>query len=203
MKGYRNGLVALLDICPDMRRIAEVCGRPRSRRRAPGFATLIRIIVDQQVSVHAGRAIWARLEGTLGEVSPDTVRVAGEDGLRACGLSSPKARYALGIAEAVGAGEVNFRGLARKSDDDVRAELMRLKGIGRWTADIYLMFAMGRPDVMPSGDIALQSAAGRLLGIEPRPDPETLDAIAVRWAPYRSIAAIMLWHAYKRMPADG
>lgn len=185
-----------------MRRIADICGRPRSRRKDPGFATMIRIIVDQQVSVQAGRAIWGRLEGTLGIVEPETVQAAGLEGLRACGLSGPKARYSLGIAEAVLDGEMDFRRLGRKSDDDVRETLMRLKGIGRWTADIYLMFAMGRPDVMPTGDIALQASAGHLLGIEPRPDPEMLGAIAERWAPYRSIAAIMLWHAYKRMPAD-
>lgn len=185
-----------------MRRVVDTCGRPKSRKRAPGFATLARIIVDQQVSVQAGAAIWARLEAGCGDVTPENVRKAGVDGLRACGLSGGKARYVSGIADALVDGELNLNGLSRKPDDEAREVLMALKGVGRWTADIYLMFALGRPDIMPSGDIALQAAAGRLFRIDPRPGPEALDELAVRWSPYRTVAAVMLWHAYKRMPAE-
>lgn len=202
MNGFKSQLAGLIDGCADMRRIADTCGLPKSRKRAPGYATLVRIIVDQQVSVQAGAAIWSRLEGALGVVEPETLHRAGIDEIKACGLSGPKARYAHGIADAILQGRLNLRALSRKSDDDARATLMAQKGIGRWTADIYLMFALGRPDIMPSGDVALQSAAGRLLGIEPRPDPDHLDEIATRWSPYRSTAAVMLWHAYKRMPVD-
>lgn len=202
MRGFRSGIDFLTGTCPHMRRVADTCGRPKSRKREPGFATLSRIIVDQQVSVQAGAAIWARLETGCGEVSPERVLALGTDGLRSCGLSGAKARYVAGIAEAIAAGEIDLARLSRKSDDAARDILTSLKGVGRWTADIYLMFALGRPDIMPSGDIALQAAAGRLLGIDPRPGPDALDALAERWSPYRSVAAIMLWHAYKRMPAE-
>ena len=202
MRGFRSGIDYLVDTCPHIRRVVDTCGRPKSRKRSPGFATLSRIIVDQQVSVQAGAAIWARLEAGCGGVTPETVQKIGIDGLRACGLSGAKARYVSGIADAVVDGGLNLNGLSRKRDEDAREILMALKGIGRWTADIYLMFALGRPDIMPSGDIALQAAAGRLFRINPRPGPEALDELAQRWSPYRSVAAIMLWHAYKRMPAD-
>lgn len=178
-----------------------VFGRPRSRKRAPGFATLVRIIVDQQVSVQAGAAIWARLETALGTVAPETVIKAGEQGLRGAGLSGAKARYVLGIADTVQRGDIDLQRLARCRDDTVRSELTALKGIGQWTADIYLMFALGRADVWPIGDIALQGAAGRLIGMPTRPSAGELDEIGERWRPYRSVAAVMLWHYYKRMPA--
>ncbi len=203
MRGFKSGIDYLTDTCPHMQRVVESCGRPKSRKRAPGFATLSRIIVDQQVSVQAGAAIWERLETGCGTVTPENVRIAGIEGLRICGLSGAKARYVTGIADAIVEDGLNLNGLVRKSDEDAREILMALKGVGRWTADIYLMFALGRPDIMPSGDIALQAAAGRLLAIDPRPGPAALDEIAERWSPHRTIAAIILWHAYKRMPAEG
>jgi DNA-3-methyladenine glycosylase II len=201
MKDFRNGLNHLYEVCPHMRGAMDAYGRPKSRKRDPGFATLVRIIVDQQVSVQAGAAIWARVVGALEDVTPASVCAAGEAGLRGAGLSGAKARYVSGIAQAILAGDLDLKRLQRCREDTVRRELTTLKGIGPWTADIYLMFAMGRPDVWPVGDIALQAAAGRLIGQSNRPSAAELEEIGARWRPYRSVAAVMLWHYYKRMPA--
>ncbi len=131
----------------------------------PGFATLIRIIVDQQVSVAAGAAIWAKLSRAAGgSVTAPRVLALSEPGLRAAGLSGQKARYALGIAEGVASRRLNFSALGRASDEDVRVTITSFKGIGLWTADIYLMFGMGRPDIWPVGDLALQIGAQLLMG---------------------------------------
>jgi DNA-3-methyladenine glycosylase II len=184
-----------------MRGAMRQYGNPRSRKRDPGFATLVRIIVDQQVSVQAGAAIWARLELTAGEVTPEKVTSLGENGLRGAGLSGAKARYVLGIARAIMVGELDLIRLGRCREETVLRELTKLKGIGRWTAEIYMMFALGRPDILPVGDIALQAATGRLLGLEQRPGPADLEDIGERWRPYRSVASVMLWHFYKKMPA--
>lgn len=185
-----------------MQRAMEAYGRPKSRKRAPGFATLVRIIIDQQVSVQAGAAIWLRLETLLGAVTPQAVLNAGVDGLRSAGLSGAKAKYVTGIAQAIDHGDIDLERLGRCREQTIRKELMALKGIGLWTADIYLMFAIGRPDILPIGDIALQAAAGNLLGLKERPTPDELGEIGKRWQPYRTVAAVMLWHYYKKMPAE-
>ncbi|MGJ3259298.1 MAG: DNA-3-methyladenine glycosylase family protein [Rhodospirillales bacterium] len=163
---------------------------------------MVRIIVDQQVSVQAGAAIWARLELAAGAVTPGSVLSLGEDGLRRAGLSGAKARYVLGIARAIKMNELDLPRLGRCRDETVLRELTQLKGVGRWTAEVYMMFALGRPDILPVGDIALQTAAGRLLGLEQRPGPADLEKIGERWRPYRSVASVMLWHFYKKMPAE-
>ena len=203
MRGFRNGLKHIRETCPHMRGAVELYGRPKSRKREPGFAALVRIIIDQQVSVQAGAAIWNRLETACGSVTHDTVLSLGEQGLRNCGLSGAKARYVSGIAQAIDQGNLDLNRLHRCREETIFNELTKLKGIGRWTAEIYLMFALGKPDIMPVGDIALQAAAGRLLGMDERPGPTELEVIGERWRPYRSVAAIMLWHFYKKMPAAG
>ncbi len=201
MKGFHTGLRHIRKTCTYMGNAAEAYGNPKSRKKEPGFATLVRIIIDQQVSVQAGAAIWNRLETATGIVSPKAVLALGENGLRQAGLSGAKARYVTGIADAVEQGDLDLLRLHRCRDETIFRELTALKGIGRWTAEIYMMFAMGKPDIMPVGDIALQAAAGRLMGLADRPGPEQLEAISERWRPYRSVAAIMLWHFYKKMPA--
>ncbi len=192
-----KGLKALILKDPDMARAYKLAGAPASRKRAPGFPSLLRIIVNQQVSVHAGRAIWARLEAGLGRVSVKTVLSASEADLRSFGLSAAKTRYARALADAVSEGSLDLKGLEGLSDDDVRAELTKVLGLGRWSADIYLMFALGRPDVWPVGDLALAAGAERLLGLKTRPGPKELEAIGEGWKPWRTDAAVMLWHFYK------
>ncbi|MBT4890131.1 MAG: DNA-3-methyladenine glycosylase 2 family protein [Rhodospirillales bacterium] len=198
-KAKRPGLRKLVAMCPHMRRIQKEYGSPPPRVSEPGFDVLLRIIVDQQVSVHAGAAIWRRLEEGLGKVTPVTVLEAGDGGLRACGFSGAKSRYGTGLAEAIVTGELDLDNMHRKSDEKAQAELVKIKGIGRWTAEIYLMFALGRADLWPAGDLAVAAAAGHLLGLEKRPTPAELDEIGERWRPYRTTAAIMLWHYYRHI----
>jgi DNA-3-methyladenine glycosylase II len=172
----------------------KLAGYPESRRMEPGFGTLIRIIIDQQVSAASGRAIWNKLAAaTSNTVSADVLLNLREPGLRACGFSGQKARYALGVAEATAAGDLDFEVLLHLNDDAVREKLTALKGIGPWSADIYLMFGLGRPNIWPVGDLALQYAAKAMLGLRSRPSPERLDKIGENWTPYRSSVALMLW----------
>jgi DNA-3-methyladenine glycosylase II len=196
MAGFESDLKALAKNDAHIARALKLAGAPQSRNRKPGFPSLLRIIVNQQVSVHAGRAIWERLEKGLGRVTPKAVREKPDKGLRAFGLSGAKVRYAKGLAGAVLDGGLDLKGLAKMSDDQARQSLMEVKGIGRWTADIYLMFALGRPDVWPVGDLALAVAAERLLGLKARPGDEELEAIGQAWRPWRTTAAVMLWHFY-------
>lgn len=193
------GLRALVRKCPYMRQIRDLCGPPPPRALEPGFPALLRIIIDQQVSTHAGAAIWRKLEANLEEeVAPEPIIMAGEEVLRASGLSRGKTRYALGLSQAIVNGDLDLEGLELLGDEEAQAELVKIKGIGRWTAEIYLMFSLGRTDMMPSGDLALQVAAQMLMELDERPSVRRLDEIAERWRPYRSTAAIMLWHYYRQ-----
>lgn len=191
------GIEALIKKDPDMARAFKLAGKPPTRKRAPGFSSLLRIIVNQQVSVHAGRAIWERLEKGLGSVGHKDIENNTDEILRGFGLSAAKVRYAQALAGAVIDGSLDIRGLEKFDDDSVRAELTKIKGIGVWTADIYLMFSLGRPDIWPIGDLALAEATKRLLGLRKRPDPKKLESLGRKWRPWRSSAAIMLWHYYK------
>ena len=174
----------------------KFAGLPEPRPIGPGFATLIRIIGDQQVSTAAGRAIFAKLKKNAGRITAPRLLEMGESGMRASGFSGHKARYALGLAEAVSTRKLNLKALERASDDDVRATLTAYKGIGTWTADIYLMFGMGRHDVWPVGDLALQVAVQLLHGREARPTPKELTALGEIWRPYRSSVSLLLWRYY-------
>jgi DNA-3-methyladenine glycosylase II len=175
----------------------KVAGHPEPRVIGPGFATLIRIIGDQQVSTAAGAAIWAKLKRNAGgSVTAARLLKLGEDGVRASGFSSQKTRYALGLAEAVAARKLDFKKLERADDETVRATLTAHKGVGTWTADIYLMFGMGRPDVWPVGDLALQMAVQMLHELETKPSAKDREAFGEAWRPYRSSASLLLWRYY-------
>jgi len=178
----------------------KAAGFPESRRMQPGFGTLIRIIIDQQVSTASGAAIWAKLSNaTQNDVSPAALLKLGETGLRSNGFSGQKARYALGVADATSSGDLNFDALLSTDDDAVRDKLMALKGIGPWSADIYLMFGMGRPNIWPVGDLVLQYSAKAMLGLRQHPKPERLEKIGEAWSPYRSSAALMLWRYWHHL----
>lgn len=162
------------------------------RRRSDGFAAILDAIIGQQISIAAAGAIMARL-GEAGLVTPSAIRTGGEEGLRACGVSRPKIRYLLGIVE----NEPDWLALRTAPDADVIAALTALPGVGRWTAEIYLAFALGRSDAFPAGDLALQEAARQLYGLDARPDPTALAALAEPWRPWRSVAARALWAYYR------
>ena len=193
---------ALIGLCPDIARAHKLIGTPIARARDAGIASLLRIIIDQQVSVQAGAAIWKRVEAGLGDCTADNILKTGEEKLRTFGLSKPKAHYVTCLAEAISKGHLDLEALKRAENEDVHAQLTAIKGIGRWTADIYLMFALGRPDVWPAGDLALAEAAKRLLQLSERPSPNELDQIGERWRPERTTAAVFLWHCYKKLPLE-
>ena len=161
------------------------------RRQADGFSALLDAIVGQQVSVASARAIWARLEGA-GLTDPATMAAAGDAASRAVGLSRQKARYGRALAQAA----IDYAGLRDRPDDEVIAVLIAVPGIGRWTAEIYAMFALGRADVFAPGDLALQEAAKLLFGLDARPSEQALRAMAQAWSPWRGVAARALWAYY-------
>jgi DNA-3-methyladenine glycosylase II len=161
------------------------------RRREDGFAALMSSIVSQQVSVASAQAIWARLEAA-GMVEPDVMARASEDELRALGLSRQKARYGRALAAA----GLDYDALRSMPDGQVITSLIKVPGIGRWTAEIYAMFALGRADVFAPGDLALQEAAKLLFDLPARPDEKALRAMAAEWNPWRAVAARALWAYY-------
>jgi DNA-3-methyladenine glycosylase II len=166
------------------------------RRKPEGFAELLSAIVSQQVSVASANAIWARLV-EAGMTTPETVAAAGDDRLRGLGLSRQKARYASALASA----EIDYSGLRALPDSAVITELTRVPGIGRWTAEIYAMFSLGRADVFAANDLALQEAARVLFDLEVRPAERALREMAESWSPWRAVAARLLW-AYYRVAKD-
>ena len=187
---------ALCTLEPGLAEAIERLGYPEPRVRATGYDTLLRTIVGQQVSTAAAASVWAKLEALLGEgCPPDALLAQDFDALRACGLSRQKQGYARSLAELVVSGGIDLHNLP-KDDEAAIAELVQIKGIGRWSAEIYLLFAEGRPDIWPAGDLAVQIAIGQLTGMEARPDEKQLRARAEGWRPHRSAAAILAWHHY-------
>jgi DNA-3-methyladenine glycosylase II len=186
------------DIAREWRRL----GTPKARSRPPGFAALLRIIVGQQVSAKAAAAMWRKLEAALERVEAERVADATLDDLRALGLSRQKAGYALGLARDVVEGRLDIAALARLDEDMAIAELTRVKGIGRWSADIYLLFALRRGDVFPAGDLALQIAFQRLKRLRRRPDADRLRRLVAPWSPQRGAGAVFLWHFYANPPLE-
>jgi len=172
-------------------------GYPEPRVNDPGYVTLLRTIVGQQVSLASARAIWTKLEASLGRVDdPKAMAAASEEALRGAGLSRQKMSYSRSLAEEVVSGRLD---LANLPDDDEAAiaELVRIKGIGRWSAEIYLLFAEGRPDIWPAGDLAVQIAMGRILSLPDKPSEKRLRELSEPWRPHRGALAIFSWHHYK------
>ena len=178
-------------------RLVAIGGPPPLRRREPGFSGLAAIIVSQQVSVASANAIFGRLEAALTPLGAEVVLAAGEAPLRACGLSGPKIRALIAVAEAVASQNLDLAALATLPAADAHRALVAVKGIGPWTADIFLLFCVGHPDAFPAGDLALQEAARLALELRRRPDAQKLEQIAERWRPFRGVAARMLWAYYR------
>jgi DNA-3-methyladenine glycosylase II len=174
--------------------LAQV-GMPPARERPTGFASLLRIIIGQQVSAAAASGIWRRLEAA-GAITPVAIVALELEALKACGLSRQKASYALALSEAVASNALDLEQVHGLDDDAVIAALTAIKGIGRWTAEVYLLFAMRRRDLWPAGDLAVQVGMQRLKRLRKRPDPERVRKLAEPWRPYRSAAALFMWHYY-------
>ncbi len=193
----KTALDAIAAIEPRIAAAVARVGYPAPRLRDPGYETLLRTIVGQQVSVAAAAAIWNRLAAGLGDLTdPAVVAAASDEALRAAGLSRQKASYARSLAEEVTSGRLDLLNLP-EDDEAAIAQLVRVKGIGRWSAEIYLLFAEGRPDVWPAGDLAVQIEIGRIMGHAQRPSEKLTREIAQGWRPHRGAAAILAWHHYK------
>ncbi|MEM6678311.1 MAG: DNA-3-methyladenine glycosylase 2 family protein [Pseudomonadota bacterium] len=186
-----EGCAALATLDPRFDQALAVIGPVPLRRRPAGFDALLRAICSQQLSVASANAVWTRLEAA-GATVPDTIQSLGEDGLRACGLSRQKAAYALALARA----GLDFEALAQMPEEEAVAALTAVKGIGLWTAEVYLMFALGRRDVFAPGDLALQEAARLLFDLPERPGEKALREMALAWSPWRAVAARILWAYY-------
>jgi len=191
-----QGTHALAAIDPDLAGVVERHGPPPLWDRKPGFETLVRIILEQQVSLASADAALIRLVGASGAIEPQAIAIAGEEALRAAGQTRQKSRYLVGLARDVLDGRLDLDAVAAADDDDARAQLMRVVGIGRWTADIYLLMALGRPDVWPTGDLALAGSMRRAKGLAALPTGAEQEVIAETWRPWRAVAARLLWHAY-------
>ena len=190
------GLDAIAGREPAIARALDAAGYPKPRIRPTGYATLLRTIVGQQVSVAAASSVWQRLEDLLGEgIAPETLLAAEFEALRGCGLSRQKQGYARSLCELVIAGTLDFDDLPA-DDEEAIAQLVRIKGIGRWSAEIYLLFAEGRPDIWPAGDLAVQAGMHKILGLEARPSEKEARELAEAWRPHRGAAAIFTWHCY-------
>lgn len=177
--------------------LVAVGGPPPLRLREPGFAGLAAIIVSQQVSVASANAIFSRLAERIAPLEAASLAAATEEDLRACGLSAPKIRALRSLAEAINQGGLDLAGLAALDAEAAHAALVAVKGVGPWTADIFLLFCLGHPDAFPAGDLALQEAAKLALRLKTRPDAARLERIAERWRPWRGVAARMLWAYYR------
>ena len=195
-KSIRTEVHALADREPIFAKVIDQHGIPGPRHSEPGPHTLLRTIVGQQVSVAAARSMWAKLEEAFGS-PPDLARIlkASDEDLRFAGISRQKAGYARSLSELVLSRELNLEALPA-DDEEAIALLTKIKGIGRWSAEIYLLFAEGRSDIWPAGDLAVQVEIGRLFGLPEKPSEKVIRSLAESWRPYRGAAAILAWHSY-------
>ena len=181
---------------PDLALILERLGPPPLWARPPGFSTLVKIILEQQVSLASASSLFAKLQKHTVPFRPARVIELGEPHLKALGLTRQKTAYCLHLAECLRDKRLQLSRLPHMTDDDVKAALMEVKGIGAWSADVYLLMVLRRPDVWPAGDLALATAAFKVKRLKQRPSPEALTKLAEPWRPFRSVAARMLWQHY-------
>lgn len=176
--------------------LAQV-GYPEPRQSERGYVTMLRAIVGQQISIKAARSVWDKVEAAVGGAGdPENIAGASDEALRGAGLSRQKIAYARSLADEVLSGRLDFGNLA-ESDEAAIAQLVRIKGIGRWSAEIYLLFAEGRPDIWPAGDLAVRMGIGRILGLAEKVSERRLREMSERWRPHRGALAIFTWHHIK------
>ena len=193
--GLAEGIAALA-LEPVFARILETAGPPRFRRRRNGFGTLLHIILEQQVSIDAAAAMHHRLVSLCRPLGPETFLALDDATLRSCGFSRQKMGYARNFAAAVASGRFDFARLAAADDETALGELLAVRGIGRWSAEIYLLFALGRPDVWPAADLGLQWGIAEQLGLGSRPSEQELRQRGAEWRPWRSVATCLFWQSY-------
>ena len=196
----RRAMKKLADADPDVAAALEEVGMPEPRVRPAGFPTLLSTIIGQQISAEAARSIQGRVDQLLADSSPESLLALSNKALRGAGMSGRKIEYAKGLAKAIKRGEFDVDGLAELSDEAAIEAISSLYGFGRWSAEIYLMFSLGRRDIFPSGDLALRVAVGRLKGLEERPTPGQARELVAHWAPYRTAGSLFLWRYYRGAP---
>jgi DNA-3-methyladenine glycosylase II len=198
-EALKESLDALAGREPRIAAALERAGYPEPRISERGYITLLRAIVGQQVSIKAAASMWSKLQAAVGErVEPVAVLAASDEALRGAGLSRQKSSYARSLAEEVVSGRLDFDNLPA-DDEEAVAELVRVKGIGRWTAEVYLLFAEGRLDIWPAGDLAVQIETGRIMGLPERPSEKVVRELAEAWRPHRGAFAVFAWH-HRRAP---
>ena len=195
-----EGVAELARRDPHLAAVVARHGAPPLWDRPPGFETLVQIILEQQISLSAGRAAYGRLERLAGAVTPERVAALTEADLRGAGLTRQKSAYIRGLARAIVGGEFDPDHLTDLDDESARAALIKLRGVGAWTADIYLLMALGRADIWPSGDLALVAAIREVKRLRSLPGPERIGRITRAWSPWRAVAARVLWHHYLSTP---
>lgn len=200
LETIERAMEALAKADPDIARAYPLVGAPAPRQRDQGFATFFSTIVSQQISTEAARAIMGRVTSLLPELHAQAVMDIEDQALRDAGLSWRKVAYAKGLAEAELAGTFSADGLAMLSDDEAIAAITQLRGFGRWSAEIYLMFSLQRADIFPADDLALRVALGRLKKLEDKPTPKQARQLVEHWAPWRSVGSLFLWHYYRGEP---
>ena len=197
----RNALDALARDHATVRQAVALVGYPPSRRREHSFASLARIVIGQQLSTKAAATIARRVDETVGgALLPETVLATAPGRLRAAGLSRQKIGYLQSLAEAVCTGVLPIATLPQLTDDEVEAAITAVRGFGRWSAHMYLMFSLGRPDIWPSGDLAVRVGFGRIMGWKDRPDEKKVIAAGDAFSPHRSALALLCWHFYSEAP---
>lgn len=192
----REGVSYLSVIDPDFAKVVADYGNPPLWSRKPGFPTLIHIILEQQVSLASARAVFTKLEVASDQLTPERFLAFTDTELRGYGFSRQKTKYCRALSKAILNGNLDLVEIGRMSDTQARNTLMKVQGIGPWTADIYLLMALLRPDIWPSGDLALAKAVQAIKNLPERPTPESLTEISERWKPWRAVAARLLWHHY-------
>jgi len=195
-----RGLRCLADRDPDLAQILGDLGPPPMWAREPGFPTLVHVILEQQVSLASARAAYDRLLAAASPLTPEGFLELDDSRLRSIGFSRQKAGYGRHLGRAILDGQLDLGALDAMDDAAARSALTQIKGIGRWSADIYLLMALRRPDIWPSGDLALAVAVQRMKGLPSRPTPDELDAHGEHWRPWRAVAARLLWHHYLSQP---
>ena len=191
-----GALAELRTISPLIGRLLETYGNPPAWRREPGFASLVYTILEQQVSLASARAVYERLLVTVGVLTPARFRTVSDKTLRDIGFSRQKTEYCRNLAELVETREINLEALTDAADETVRRILTDIRGIGPWTADIYLLHSLGRPDIWPTGDLALRIAVQEELDHSEQPNEQELQEIGAEFRPWRSVAARVFWHGY-------
>lgn len=195
-KSLAQGVSYLCKVDQDLARIVSDLGHPPLWARQPGFASLLQIILEQQVSLASARAAYQKLEKASGQVRPERFLSFTDAELKQFGFSRQKSNYGRILSEAIVSGQMDLDKLSDLEDGEVRLALIQLKGIGPWTADIYLLMALLRPDIWPSGDLALVNAVQQIKQLSQKPTADQINQIAQRWKPWRSVAARIAWHCY-------